>query len=76
MLLLYSMKNPSFPEYAFNGIMCLDMHMDHPYLVVVGHYDGNVAIYNQNCEISHNRYHTGLKWVSLNKNQRLAGLRY
>ncbi|ELK34276.1 Dynein intermediate chain 1, axonemal [Myotis davidii] len=49
MLLLYSMKNPSFPEYAFSsdsGIMCLDMHMDHPYLVVVGHYDGNVAIYN------------------------------
>lgn len=49
MLLLYSMKNPSFPEYTFSsesGIMCLDMHMDHPYLVVVGHYDGNVAIYN------------------------------
>ncbi|KAF6123944.1 dynein axonemal intermediate chain 1 [Phyllostomus discolor] len=49
MLLLYSMKNPSFPEYIFSsdsGIMCLDIHVDHPYLVVVGHYDGNVAIYN------------------------------
>lgn len=49
MLLLYSMKNPSFPEYMFSsesGIMCLDMHVDHPYLVVVGYYDGNVAIYN------------------------------
>lgn len=49
MLLFYSMKNPSFPEYTFSsesGIMCLDMHVDHPYLVVVGHYDGNVAIYN------------------------------
>ncbi|XP_072584169.1 dynein axonemal intermediate chain 1 isoform X5 [Vulpes vulpes] len=49
LLLLYSMKNPSFPEYIFSsesGIMCLDMHVDHPYLVVVGHYDGNVAIYN------------------------------
>lgn len=49
MLLLYSMKNPSFPEYIFSsdsGIMCLDMHVDHPYLVAVGHYDGNVAIYN------------------------------
>ncbi|XP_055474620.1 dynein axonemal intermediate chain 1 isoform X2 [Psammomys obesus] len=49
MLLLYSMKNPSFPEYIFSsesGIMCLDMHVDHPYLVVVGYYDGNVAIYN------------------------------
>ncbi|KAB0391872.1 hypothetical protein E2I00_013029 [Balaenoptera physalus] len=49
MLLFYSMKNPSFPEYTFSsesGILCLDVHVDHPYLVVVGHYDGNVAIYN------------------------------
>lgn len=49
MLLLYSLKNPSFPEYIFSsesGIMCLDIHVDHPYLVAVGHYDGNVAIYN------------------------------
>ncbi|XP_058301465.1 dynein axonemal intermediate chain 1 isoform X1 [Hylobates moloch] len=49
MLLLYSLKNPSFPEYMFSsdsGIMCLDIHVDHPYLVAVGHYDGNVAIYN------------------------------
>ncbi|XP_021108638.1 dynein intermediate chain 1, axonemal isoform X3 [Heterocephalus glaber] len=49
MLLLYSLKNPSFPEYIFSsdsGIMCLDIHVDHPYLVVVGHYDGNVAVYN------------------------------
>ncbi|MBV95481.1 Dynein intermediate chain 1, axonemal, partial [Eschrichtius robustus] len=48
-LLFYSMKNPSFPEYTFSsesGILCLDVHVDHPYLVVVGHYDGNVAIYN------------------------------
>lgn len=49
MLLLYTLKNPSFPEYMFSsnsGIMCLDMHVDHPHLVVVGCYDGNVAIYN------------------------------
>ncbi|KAH1168540.1 hypothetical protein KIL84_013130 [Mauremys mutica] len=49
MLLLYTMKNPSFPEYIFSsesGIMCLDIHNDHPYLLVVGFYDGNVAIYN------------------------------
>ncbi|NWU68042.1 DNAI1 protein, partial [Pterocles burchelli] len=49
MLLLYTMKNPSFPEYVFSsesGIMCLDFHNDHPYLVAVGFYDGNVAIYN------------------------------
>ncbi|XP_044534053.1 dynein axonemal intermediate chain 1 [Gracilinanus agilis] len=49
MLLLYTLKNPSFPEYIFSsecGIMCLDMHVEHPYLLAVGYYDGNVAIYN------------------------------
>ncbi|XP_061333126.1 dynein axonemal intermediate chain 1 isoform X4 [Pezoporus flaviventris] len=49
MLLLYTMKNPSFPEYIFSsesGIMCLDFHNDYPYLMAVGFYDGNVAIYN------------------------------
>lgn len=49
MLLLYSLKNPSFPEYAFSsesGVMCLDFHGVHPYLVAVGFYNGNVAIYN------------------------------
>ncbi|XP_073412793.1 dynein axonemal intermediate chain 1 isoform X2 [Dendrobates tinctorius] len=49
LLLLYSLKNPSYPEYIFStdsGIMCLDIHKDHPYLVAVGFYDGNVAIFN------------------------------
>lgn len=49
MLLLYTLKNPSFPEYVFNsesGIMCLDFHNDRAYLMAVGFYDGNVAIYN------------------------------
>ncbi|NXD27294.1 DNAI1 protein, partial [Spelaeornis formosus] len=49
MLLLYTLKNPSFPEYSFSsesGIMCLDFHSDHPHLLAVGFYDGNVAIYN------------------------------
>uniref|UniRef100_A0A8C0TXM6 Dynein axonemal intermediate chain 1 n=1 Tax=Cyanistes caeruleus TaxID=156563 RepID=A0A8C0TXM6_CYACU len=49
MLLLYTLKNPSFPEYSFSsesGVMCLDFHSDHPHLLAVGFYDGNVAIYN------------------------------
>ncbi|XP_078524128.1 dynein axonemal intermediate chain 1-like [Lissotriton helveticus] len=49
MLLLYSLKNPSYPEFIFNtesGVMCLDIHKDHPYLLAVGFYDGNVALYN------------------------------
>ncbi|NXK64556.1 DNAI1 protein, partial [Sylvietta virens] len=49
MLVLYTLKNPSFPEYSFSsdsGVMCLDFHSDHPFLLAVGFYDGNVAIYN------------------------------
>ncbi|KAJ1094213.1 hypothetical protein NDU88_007291 [Pleurodeles waltl] len=49
LLLLYSLKNPSYPEFIFNtksGVMCLDIHEDHPYLLAVGLYDGNVALYN------------------------------
>ncbi|XP_039945908.1 dynein axonemal intermediate chain 1 [Hirundo rustica] len=49
MLLLYTLKNPSFPEYSYSsesGVMCLDFHSDHPYLLAAGFYDGNVAIYN------------------------------
>ncbi|NXK87489.1 DNAI1 protein, partial [Formicarius rufipectus] len=49
MVLLYSLKNPSFPEFVFSsnsGVMCLDFNSEHPHLMAVGFYDGNVAIYN------------------------------
>ncbi|XP_066566792.1 dynein axonemal intermediate chain 1 [Amia ocellicauda] len=49
MLLFYSLKNSTFPEYSFptdSGVMCLDIHPICPYMVVVGFYDGNVAVYN------------------------------
>ncbi|KAM8961714.1 dynein axonemal intermediate chain 1 [Pelodytes ibericus] len=64
MLLLYSLKNPSFPEYIFNtnsGIMCLDIHKEHPYLVAVGFYDGNVAIYNLKTATSQPNYMSSAK---------------
>ncbi|XP_050769595.1 dynein axonemal intermediate chain 1 [Gymnogyps californianus] len=64
MLLLYTMKNPSFPEYVFSsesGIMCLDFHNDHPYLVAVGFYDGNVAIYNLKKATSQPSYKSSAK---------------
>ncbi|CAN0344187.1 unnamed protein product [Bubo scandiacus] len=64
MLLLYTMKNPSFPEYVFSsesGIMCLDFHNDHPYLVAVGFYDGNVAIYNLKKATSQPSYKSSTK---------------
>ncbi|KAG8284801.1 cytoplasmic dynein with WD40 domain [Homalodisca vitripennis] len=48
-LCLFTLKNPSYPEYinsTDSGVMCLDFHPQHPYLVVVGLYDGTVAVYN------------------------------
>ncbi|XP_059185347.1 dynein, axonemal, intermediate chain 1, paralog 2 [Centropristis striata] len=49
MLVYYSMKNSAFPEYIYptdSGVLCLDIHEQHSYLVAVGFYDGCVAVYN------------------------------
>ncbi|KAK2862399.1 hypothetical protein Q5P01_001932 [Channa striata] len=49
MLLFFSLKNSTFPEYICptnSGVLCLDIHKVHTYLVVVGFYDGCVAVYN------------------------------
>lgn len=49
MLIFYTFKNPSFPEYIYttnSGVMCLDIHDKHSDLVAVGFYDGCVAVYN------------------------------
>ncbi|XP_060598579.1 dynein intermediate chain 2, ciliary-like isoform X1 [Ruditapes philippinarum] len=49
MILFYSLKNPSFPENVYetdSGVMCLDVHPEHPYMVCVGFYDGSVGVYN------------------------------
>ena len=49
MILFYTLKNPSYPEYVYpteSGVTSLDVHPDHPYLVAVGFYDGNVGVYN------------------------------
>ena len=49
MLLSYTLKNPSYPEYIYpttSGVMCVDIHPEHPYLVAVGFYDGSVGVYN------------------------------
>ncbi|GLH08912.1 Dynein intermediate chain 2, ciliary [Gryllus bimaculatus] len=46
---LYTLKNPSHPEYVFTTdapVMCVDIHPAHPHLFVVGRWDGNVAVYN------------------------------
>lgn len=49
MLVFYSLKNSAFPEYIYHtssGVLCLDIHEQHSYLVAVGFYDGFVAVYN------------------------------
>nr|XP_019941997.1 PREDICTED: dynein intermediate chain 1, axonemal [Paralichthys olivaceus] len=49
MVVFYSLKNSSFPEYIYptkSGILCLDIHKQHSDLVAVGFYDGCVAVYN------------------------------
>ena len=49
MILIYTLKNTSYPEYIYHtdsGVMCLDIHKTQPYLVCVGFYDGSVAVFN------------------------------
>ncbi|XP_061788209.1 dynein axonemal intermediate chain 1-like isoform X2 [Nerophis lumbriciformis] len=49
MLLFYTLKNSTYPEYIFPtscGVLCLDVHKQHSYLVAVGFYDGCVGVYN------------------------------
>ena len=49
MLLFYSLKNPTFPEYRYNtdvGVMSLDLHPTFPNLCVAGFYDGSVGVFN------------------------------
>jgi dynein intermediate chain 1 len=45
----YSLKNTSFPEYIFpteSGVLSLDFNPEHPSLLAVGCYDGNVHVYD------------------------------
>lgn len=49
MILFYTLKNPSYPEIMYetdSGVMSLDLHPEYPYLLAVGFYNGNVAVYN------------------------------
>ena len=60
-LCLYSLKNPSFPEYicsAWCGILCLDIHPTYPHMIVTGLYDGNIAVYNLHTRTRAPCYHS------------------
>ena len=49
LVVLFSLKNPTYPEYVCNApgeVMCVDIHPKHPHIIVVGLVRGNVAVYN------------------------------
>ena len=50
---LWSLKNPTHPERVYNlscGVTAIDWSGYHPFLLAVGRYDGNVAIYDMRSE--------------------------
>ena len=49
MACVFSLKNPTFPEYiclSSCAILCLDVNPYHPHMLAVGLMNGNVAVYN------------------------------
>ena len=45
----FTIKNPTWPEYAFtteSGVMCIDFHPTAPALIAVGCYDGTVMVFD------------------------------
>jgi dynein intermediate chain 1 len=50
MFLIYSLKNPSFPENIFqteSGVMSLDFHPNHPHLLCCGKFYDLIYISNK-----------------------------
>ncbi|CAF4589823.1 unnamed protein product [Rotaria sp. Silwood1] len=61
MFVIYSLKNPSFPENVFqteSGVMSLDFHPHYSNLLCCGFYDGSVAVYNIADETKQPKYHS------------------
>lgn len=51
--LIYSLKNPSYPENIFqteSGVMCLDFHPNHPNLLCCGLYIDELVREEISCE--------------------------
>uniref|UniRef100_A0A8D8ZV91 peptidylprolyl isomerase n=1 Tax=Cacopsylla melanoneura TaxID=428564 RepID=A0A8D8ZV91_9HEMI len=70
---LFSLKNPSFPEYINNvksGVMCFDFHHTHSSFMAIGLYDGSVRVFNTALSIKQPQYrsdsilnkHQGVVW--------------
>ncbi|XP_063676387.1 dynein intermediate chain 2, ciliary-like isoform X2 [Bolinopsis microptera] len=64
LICVYSLKNPSFPEFTYtteSGVMTLDFHPEHPWLMAVGFYDGGVAVYNLRDKMNEPNYSSSAK---------------
>lgn len=64
LILLYSLKNPSYPEMIYNtdsGVMSLDIHPDYPNLIAAGFYDGTVGVFNTAENIQTAKYTSNAK---------------
>lgn len=49
LIIFWTLKNPSYPEFFFetdSGVMCLDIHPQHPHWICAGFYDGSVALFS------------------------------
>ena len=76
---LFTLKNPSFPEYICmtdSAVMCVDTHPKYPYMVVIGLYDGSVNVYNVQATCKQPAFrsnnvtnkHRGIVWEVSNPN--------
>ena len=46
---VYSLKNPTYPEFIRHSacaILCIDINPSHSHMIAAGMIDGNVAVYN------------------------------
>lgn len=70
---LWSLKNPSYPEYinfTHSGVMSLDFHPTRSYLIAIGLDDGMVAVYDSRTDAKIPLYesnnvdnkHEGIVW--------------
>ena len=59
MICCYTLKNTSYPEYIYStdsGVLSLDFHSQHPSLLAVGCYDGNVVVFDVSKKIAQPLY--------------------
>ncbi|XP_031549922.1 dynein intermediate chain 2, ciliary-like [Actinia tenebrosa] len=64
MVCMYTLKNPTYPEFSFqteSGVMCIDYHPDHPHMIALGHYDGSVSVYSVNDKVGKALYRSTAK---------------